>query len=132
VLAALTKQVTNQAAAIDAVAGALNLSPTDLAKQLAGGTSLFAIAKTQNVDIKTVLAAIQKARGVTPSTATPPGMGKGKGGPRGGFGFGRHGRFMPPGGGKGFFGHGRGGFGKKGGKGAPPPPPTTTQSTNGG
>jgi hypothetical protein len=136
VLAALTKVADARAAAIDAAAGALNLSPTDLAKQLAAGTSLASIAKTQNVDIKTVIAAILKAQGVTaptggmggsgPAFGGRPGLGGGFGG---GFGFagpgkrgfGGHGGFLGP--------HGRGSW-KGNGKGhTPPAPPTATAPT---
>jgi hypothetical protein len=129
ILAALTKQAGAKATLIDAAATALNLSPSDLAKKLAAGDSLFTIAKAQNVDAKTLMAAIQKAVG------TSGGGGLGLLGPilgghgRGGFGFGggfgRGGRGGRPG-----FG-GPHGPGVKG-KAAKPPtttaPPTTTQS----
>jgi hypothetical protein len=133
VLAALTKVANTRASAIDAAAGALNLSPTDLAKQLAAGTSLGSIAKTQNVDIKTVITAILKAQGVSAPTGGQGGPGPafgGRPGFGGGFGFGfggpgkrgfgGHGGFLGP--------HGRGSW-KGNGKGHAPAPPTATAPT---
>jgi hypothetical protein len=127
ILAALTKQATSKATLLDAAATALNLSPTDLAKKLAAGDSLFTIAKAQNVDAKTLMAAIQKAVGTSGGgfgLLGPMLGGHGRGGFGFGGGFGRGGRGGRPG-----FGgpHGPGGKGKS----AKPPTttaPTTTQS----
>jgi hypothetical protein len=121
ILAALTTQANASAAVIDAAAAVLKLTPTDLAKQLASGTRLPDIAKTQGVDIADVMKAIQALN-----------LGKGAPGIFG-FGFGgRGGGFAGPGGGFGpGMSHGHRGFGpgkghwQKGGKG--PQPPTQTQ-----
>jgi hypothetical protein len=121
ILAALTTQANASAAVIDAAATVLKLTPTDLAKQLAAGTRLPDIAKTQGVAIADVVKAIQA-------------LNAGKGGAPGifGFGFGGRGGFAGPGGGFGpGMGHGQRGFrpglghSQKGGKG--PQPPTQTQ-----
>ncbi len=121
-LAALTKQVSARAAVIDAAAGALKLTPTDLAKRLAAGDRLDTIAQAQGVALKDVFAAIQKAQ-----------QAQGGGGLGFGFGFG----FGFGGGKNGVLGpraHFRPGFGGPPrlwkGKGSPPAPPTqTTQTT---
>jgi hypothetical protein len=120
VLAALTKQLGARAAVIDAAAAVLKLTPADLAKQLAAGTRLDAIATTQGVALQDVFSAIQKAA-----------QAQGGGGFGFGFGFGLGGKGSAPGmGGRGF---GHGGFG--GGrwrdhKGPGPQPPTQTQPLN--
>ena len=125
VLAALTKAAAAKAAVIDAAAGVLKLTPTELAKRLASGDRLDEIAKAQGVDVKDVFAAIQKLQ---QGQAGAPGVfGFGFGG-RGGFGFGG------PGMGHGGFGHhGFGGKGPGHKNGQAPAPPTQTQpSTQGG
>jgi hypothetical protein len=131
VLAALTKQADATAAVIDAAATALKLTPTDLAKQLASGTRLPDIAKTQGVDIADVMKAIQA-------------LNLGRGGAAGIFGFGGRGGGFGGGAGPGGFGPGKGpgGFGHRGfgpGKGhwqkggnAPQPPTQTQPSTQSG
>jgi hypothetical protein len=119
VLAALTKQLGARAAVIDAAAAVLKLTPADLAKQLAAGTRLDAIATTQGVALQDVLSAIQKA-----AQAQGGGFGGGFG-----FGFGLGGKGGPPAiGGRGFFGHGGFGGGRwRGHTGTGPQPPTATQ-----
>ena len=62
VLAALTKEAAAKAAVIDAAAGVLKLTPTELAKRLASGDRLDEIAKAQGVDLKDVFTAIQKVQ----------------------------------------------------------------------
>ena len=125
VLAALTKQAGARAAVIDAAAGVLKLTPTELAKRLAAGDRLDQIAKAQGVDLKDVFTAIQKLQ-------------QAQGGARGilGFGFGRGGFGGPGGPGMGHGGFGHHGFGGKGPghkNGQAPAPPTQTQpSTQGG
>jgi hypothetical protein len=127
VLAALTKVAGARAAVIDAAAAVLKLTPTDLAKQLAAGGRLDAIANTQGVALKDVLSAIQTAAKAQGGGGLGLGFGFG-----GGFGFG-----FGPGGKSGILGpHLRGhrGFGGPGhfkgkpGSTPPPPPPTTTQN----
>ncbi|MDX6564866.1 MAG: hypothetical protein QOE10_528, partial [Gaiellales bacterium] len=124
VLAALTTQLGARAAVIDAAAAVLKLTPADLAKQLAAGTRLDAIAATQGVNLQDVFSAIQKAA----QAQGAGGLGFGLG-----FGFGARGGVPgmggPPGMG-GRFGHG--GFGGHRFKhnGAVPPPPTPTQPAN--
>jgi hypothetical protein len=122
VLDALTKQLNARAAVIDAAATVLKLTPTDLAKRLASGDRLDAIATAQGVDVNDVFAAIQKVQGGAGGILGPF---SGKGGHRrGGFGKG---------------GFGKGGFGRHGfgGKdpgrngGAAPAPPTETQPQSG-
>jgi hypothetical protein len=120
VLAALTKQLGARAAVIDAAAAVLKLAPADLAKQLAAGTRLDAIAKTQGVDLQDVFSAIQKAA-------------QAQGGFGFGFGFGLGGKGGAPGffgGGRGFFGHRAFGGPWRNHSGTAPPPPTQTQPLN--
>jgi hypothetical protein len=128
ILAALTTQANASAAVIDAAATVLKLTPTDLAKQLASGTRLPDIAKTQGVAIADVVKAIQALN-----------LGKGGPGMYGfgfGFGFGRRGGvFAGPGGGFGpgmghahrIFGPGKGPW-QQGDKGPQPPTQPSTQS----
>ena len=122
-LAALTKQASARAAVIDAAAGALKLTPTDLAKRLAAGDRLDAIAKAQGVDLKDVFAAIQKAE----QAQGAGGFGFGFGAFGFGFGGGKNGILGP-------IAHGHRGFVGPGhwkgkGGGAPPPPTQTQPST---
>jgi hypothetical protein len=133
VLAALTKLVGARAAVIDAAAAVLKLTPTDLAKQLAAGGRLDAIAKTQGVALKDVLTAIQTAAKAQGGGGLGLGFGFG-----GGFGFGFGGGFgfgFGFGGKSGILGpHLRGhrGFGGpgqwKGKPGSVPPPPPATMT----
>ena len=139
ILAALTTQANASAAVIDAAATVLKLTPTDLAKQLAAGTRLPDIAKTQGVAIADVVKAIQA---LNPGKGGAPGIfgfgfGFGFAGPRDGFA-GPGGGFAGPRGGFGpGMGHGHRGFGpgkghwQKGGK-APQPPTQTQPSTQSG
>jgi flagellar hook-basal body complex protein FliE len=95
VLAALTKQLGARAAVLDAAATALKLSPTDLAKRLAAGDRLDAIATAQGVDVADVSAAIQKATQAAGGGGFGlfggRGLGLGKGGPGPGTRSGHHG-----------------------------------------
>jgi hypothetical protein len=126
VLAALTTQLGARAAVIDAAAAVLKLTPAELAKQLAAGTRLDAIAKTQGVNLQDVFSAIQKAAQAQGGSGIGfgPGFAFGLGAKGGAPGVGG-----PPGMG-GRFGHG--GFGGHRFKhnGAAPPPPTPTQPAN--
>jgi hypothetical protein len=126
VLAALTKQLGARAAVIDAAAAVLKLAPADLAKQLAAGTRLDAIAKTQGVNLQDVFSAIQKAAQAQGGGGLGFGLGFG-------FGFGARGGALgmagPPGMG-GRFGHGGFGGHRHLHNGAVPPPPTQTQPAN--
>jgi flagellar hook-basal body complex protein FliE len=117
VLAALTKQVGARTAVLDAAATALKLSPTELAKRLAAGERLDAIATAQGVNVTDVFSAIQKA-----AQAQGGGGGIGILGGRG-FGLGKGGL----GKGERFGHHGFGGKGPGHRWGTPPAPPTQTQ-----
>jgi hypothetical protein len=126
VLAALTKQLGARAAVIDAAAAVLKLTPADLAKQLAAGTRLDAIAKTQGVNLQDVFSAIQRAAQAQGGGGLGFGLGFGFGlGARGG----APGMGGPPGVG-GRFGHGGFGGHRHPHNGAVPTPPTPTQPAN--
>jgi hypothetical protein len=90
ILAALSKQAGAMAAAIDAAAAVLKLTPADLAKRLAAGDRLDEIAKAQGVNVQDVFSAITKL-GQGGSGMFGPGFGGGGLGAIGHGGFGHRG-----------------------------------------